>query len=535
MPRDTAERQARFVTAVENTKHHYGLWRGQLVHPQFGVVTDEGEPAGVTMSEVIESGDPITDAKGLGIRLFWRAPKGVIPHFFIRDDHYAALMEAAGSRFHDAAVRVLANFIREEGYSGLRSLVACKAFPKTPFAFGGVYVERDICVNGVPYRPDITVEHAVAGYPRIELEVVNQHPPKSDRLRAARAEGALVLSMNIYDLVQHYILDGRSRDFVPPDDELLARLKNLRFADVKRGDSTEHHTFQAQWLDKEQVPYLRGLCVDVEVLAGRVKRAIETCARLSGKEVLNAVWNVPLEPQYLALERVEDWVVRSADLRFSSDDSVAMPFEIRTVDKVLKNWAGAAIVPPGVALALADLRRARKSLNSEINKLIDIAESCWVSAVKARQEELDGEVPIRRAGAARKFRVLLLGVEKDFRLLEVDMQKFIGANAGGAVRVHRRGPLAGNLARPNALQHALMLSRAEKLRQQLKDAYDFAYASPEGAPLRDLLRLPEDTVLPAMLRREVEALAEVLNSPALPTEQDISRLVKNINVNYEAR
>lgn len=220
---------------------------------------------------------------------------------------------------------------------------------------------------------------------------------------------------------------------------------------------------------------------------------------------------------------------------FGLDGRVAMSDEVREADKVLKNWAGASVVPPGVAIALKNLRAARKFLDGEVCDWLDLAETHWKRAVRARKEEIAEELPHIRAEATRKFRALLLGVEKDFRRLKVDVQKTVEANGNSAVRVHRRGPLAGTLAQPNALQRALLVSRSEKLRQQLKDAYEFVYHDTEGQPLRDLLSLPEDTFLPPALRREVDALAETLNSPDLPTEQDISRLVNSLTERNEAR
>lgn len=530
MPRDIQQIQARSVTAVENTKHHYGLWRGQLVHPQFGVVTDEGEPSGVTMTEILAGEDPITDAKGLGIRLSWRAPTGVIPHFFIRDEHYFEVMRSAYPAFHNAAVRVLAAHIRAEGYAGLRKLVFCKAFLKKPFAFGGVYTERNIGVNGVIYRPDIVVEHAVAGYPRIELEVVNRHPPEADRLRAACAEGALVLTMDIYDLVQHYVLDGRSRSFVPPDDELLARLKRLRFADVKRGDSTGHHEFHARWLDREQAPYLRALCAEVNAVTARVESKAGWFAGLSGLQVLDTVWAFRLPPDQMDLARMEDWVLRQIGLRFGFDDRVVMPAIVCEADKVLKNWAGASVVPPGITEALKDLKAARKLLNSAICDLLYAAETLWKSAVLARKEEIAEEIPRSRTEAARRFRLQLLAVEQGFKPFKNAVEQEVGA-----VRVHRRGALAGAIGHPNNLRRLSLVSQGQRLHEKLRYAYRFAYQDADGQPLRDLLALPDDAFLPPALRREVDALAETLNSPDLPAEQDIIRLVNALTERNEAR
>jgi hypothetical protein len=72
MPRGTQQTQG--ITALEHTKRGYGLWRGEVIHPD--------DPR---MDEIIASGYPITDTKGFGLHYVPVRGAGRIAHFRAHD------------------------------------------------------------------------------------------------------------------------------------------------------------------------------------------------------------------------------------------------------------------------------------------------------------------------------------------------------------------------------------------------------------------------------------------------------------------
>lgn len=595
MPRDTQSTQERFVAANRDTKHHHGLWRGQLVHPQFGVVTGEDVPLGVPMEDIVASGDPITDAKGLGIRFFWRAPKNAIPHFFIRDDHYFAVMQSAFPTFHHAAVRVLAKYVEETGYAGLRKIVACDAFPKTEFSFG-VFVEHPIVVNGTKYQPDILIEHHAEGYPRIELEVVNRHWPEPGRLRAARAENALVLCMNIYDLVQECVMDGKTETFVPSDRDLLERLKRLRFTDGKRGDSAEHHNFQLVWLDKEHVPYLRGLRKELRSWVSAVVKATDTCDSLSGGDALDRIWICRMALKWHNYEQTESWALARAGMEFNADDRVAMPSAVKEIDSLIQSWANASVTPPGIAREISELKTARKKLNLALDGLLSAAERMHDRALEVRREEiileeaeeaarmaerdrlredayrqrmaeeaerqrLAEEARVARAQAeseaeavrrvaeeeAEAIRKVRAPYEKAAKTLNHCRSGLSDAVAAfkdlkrraeretSQVRIHRRGPLAGQVAKPYTNMRAQL---AEEARDILQKVQTFRDGAQPFLGFWDAHEKERPDCVAEHMRNIGEATDDVLDllaSSDLPTKAEVDALVQLLTKNFEDR
>jgi hypothetical protein len=535
MPRDdqnTQDPQIRYVAAVTNTRHGNGLWRGQLVHPEFGTVNDDGEPTGTSIEDVVASGDPITDTKGLGIRLFWRRPANVVAHFFIRDDTYAEAMRTAYPAFHNAAVRVLAAHIREGGWKALRRLVVCSAFPKKPFKVGRVDIERSFCINGETYRPDIVVEHAEPGYPRIELEVVNRHWPEAARLRAARTEGALVLCMNIYDISQAHILNGASASFVPPDDELLEMLSRARFADVQRKDSAEHCTFQIVWRDRETVKYLEGLTYSVDSVIRHVtdftqsvSQAVEQIRAQKVTPWPSCVRPLTARRGPVTSEFVEDWLLQNVGMNFSDEGVLQIPALTREVDRIVSDYAAATNLPPSVRAAASALAQRRSAVDEAVNALLDLAEPLHRLLAQKRARHATATEMQARLSAARLIVRWSCRAAEDYKALSARVPA-----AESSVRVHRRGAGAGQTALPCPISLVSLdfSAKAESLRKTLRALRTLMHEAPEGRSLVELLEM-EESALPGDTVREIASLAARLDGIVLPTEPEVDRLVTLYN------
>lgn len=562
MPHETDEGQdpkIRYVSAVSDTLHGNGLWRGQLVHPQFGTVNEDNVPTGTSIEDVVASGDPITDTKGLGIRLFWRRPAGVVPHFFIRDDAYAEAMRTAYPAFHHAAVRVLAEHIRATGYEGLRRLVVCAAFPKQPFKIGRVRTEQTFCVNGTTYRPDIVVEHAEAGYPRIELEVVNRHPPEQERLEAAEVEGALVLCMGIYDTVQKHILNGASPRFVPRDDELLAMLCRLRFTDLQRRDSAARYSFHVVWRDQETVAYLREL--------GEVADSVAHRVRAWTKEVLRALPTLRdedrtgvdplLQPLLMRrarpyVEDVEEWAVSRVGAHFDRDGVVQVPELTNEVDKVLRDYAAVTDMPSGVRAAVTTFRRQRNDVNHALNALLDAAERVYEALLlrwernaahqrsvsladvrRMRAEEVARAGRLRSVEALRRVLASARVIARGYAEL-VSVVNSLPA-PDGPIRIHRRGERAGQIGRlfvpVNAADFREM---AEHIKQRVRDFHSIPSCVQDAQLALSLIDTPA-SALPPDIATTVAVLAQALKNTPFPDESEIDALVANYAERTESR
>lgn len=519
MPRDyrkTQDPQIRYVAAVTNTRHGNGLWRGQLVHPEFGTVNDDGEPTGTSIEDVVASGDPVTDTKGLGIRLFWRRPANVVAHFFVRDDTYAEAMRTAYPAFHHAAVRVLAAHIREGGWKALRRLVVCSTFPKKPFKIGRVDTERTFCINGETYRPDIVVEHAEPGYPRIELEVVNRHWPEPSRLHAARTEGALVLCMNIYDIVQSHILSGASASFIPPDDELLNMLSRARFADVQRKDSADHCTFQIVWRDRETVKYLEELHEVASVAEKRVrgfsqeiKLALHTWQNQRDSDTTPPLFYPLLNLRgAISVNAVEDWLAGHVGAYFDSEDGLHIAALETEIEPVLRDYESARHLPPGVADAVADLRAAERSTSAALNGLLD---SAGVLA------------PLLAAASERERQADLLQ-----RLLDLATER------RNICRRLRRGGYTRhtNLGALYAIRTVLPRVMAENDRTALRQnaaTLNLILEGSQGSEVEHMFSLMDAGGLSPSLADKLSALLELMGEPDFPTQEEVERRLRSDN------
>lgn len=260
-PKDTEAQVG--LTAPEDTKRGYGLWRGEVIHP-----------ADPRMDEILASGDPITDTKGLGLRYTPVRGSYAVQHFRVNDpDKFSAALDVAFPDVHDAVVRLVAEDIRERGFAALKDWCVSSALPE-PFEVWEVRTEMRC--DG--YRPDICVRHPEGG--QIELEVVNTHAPESDRLEKAWGAGHIVLSMRIRDVVEKIVFSA-GRGVVPEDDELRALLKGRRFTLCGRSEVSEE--VRAVWRDLNLAAYCEDLSHELK-RAWRVYhyRLSETAVMLGG-------------------------------------------------------------------------------------------------------------------------------------------------------------------------------------------------------------------------------------------------------------
>jgi hypothetical protein len=134
-------------------------------------------------------------------------------------------LDAAFPSVHDAVVRVVAEDIRAGGYDALARWCAAGSLPER-FKVAEVTVEKKVTAEGREYQPDIAVWHSEGG--RVELEVVNTHPPDAGRLEAAWCAGHFVLTLGIRDVVEKLVF-SEARGVVPDDETLRALLGQRKF------------------------------------------------------------------------------------------------------------------------------------------------------------------------------------------------------------------------------------------------------------------------------------------------------------------
>jgi len=277
MPYDTEETQAAVVnglTAIEHTKRGYGLWRGEVIHP-----------ASDMAARAAESGEPITDTKGLGLRYVLVRGEKVLPHFRVHDpERFSAALDRAFPAVHDAIVRLVADDVRAGGFDALMRWCARSSLPEA-FGVAGVFVEKPCVAGGVAYRPDIVVAHSEGG--RIELEVVNTHAPGAARCEAAWQAGHLVLSLGVRDLVEQIVF-SEGRNVVPDEAALreLLRGRSFRLAGRERVPDA----VQAVWRDLNLSAYAMGLrgalrAAYVTDLRETLDPVSEICCGLTGSDV----------------------------------------------------------------------------------------------------------------------------------------------------------------------------------------------------------------------------------------------------------
>lgn len=263
-PKDTGAQVG--LTAPEDTKRGYGLWRGEVIHP-----------ADPRMDEILASGDPITDTKGLGLRYTPVRGGSRVEHFRANTEQLSAALDGVFPDVHNAVVRLVAEDIRARGFEALKDWCVSSALPE-PFEVWEVRTEMRC--DG--YRPDICVRHPEGG--QIELEVVNTHAPEAGRLDKAWDAGHIVLSMRIRDVVEKIVFSA-GRGVVPEDDELRALLKGKRFR--LSGRSQIPRAVAQKWKDLNLAVYAQTLLSDLtqtwETYNAEIVRPLEKV--ISGEKV----------------------------------------------------------------------------------------------------------------------------------------------------------------------------------------------------------------------------------------------------------
>jgi hypothetical protein len=406
------------LSARGDTKRGFGMWRGRVIHP------DEPD-----MGEIIASGEPVTDCKGLGLRYTPVRAKGRIPHFRVQDAEFSAALNSAYPAFHHAAVRVLAVYLQQHRYAGLKRLVRAGDLPPTAFRVGSVRTEVTFCVDGVTYRPDIVVESHDAGYPRIELEVVNTHPPAAERVEAAERDNALVLWMNIRDLVERCVFDSSTTLGVPADPDLLEMLLPKWFTSGLSVRS-EAIRFQVLWRDLDQARYLERLADGVEGNEHRIDSVlaevedesallsayvrddrIEDAVRYCGYDsVLKEMCEQDVSPglaeaavTYAVLRKAGFWQPEGGVWQLRLSDEVA---------EVLEDYDRATDVSHTVAPALNRLRGVVETCDARTGDCVRVGQALykvyrevaarWKTAHAARLERERAEAEARRAERERQ-------------------------------------------------------------------------------------------------------------------------------------
>lgn len=355
------------IAAIPNTKRGLGLWRGSIIHP-----ADDRLPE---IKDAIRRGaEPITCAKGLVKLSPVRASiRGATAHFRVNDPDYTAKIDSSYPEFHHAAVRVIANYLSAEGYDGLRRLCYSTCLPEKVFTVGAVTRERVFNVSGVIYRPDIVVEPSEAGYPRIELEVVNTHGPGEERLKAARAERALVLWMNIRDLVEKYVADDR-RALVPDDETLLSALLRLWFTAPTDRESYAAASL-ARWRDLDQAKYMRYLRESLRDAEATVAQSLKIARSIAAGESL-----------HLRPTNDENYVYRELMTGVHASKS-------GEIERLLDHYKHATVMPDETREALTDLREAHSGLKADVrvlesllNIVFRMLQERWLRARKSEED-----------------------------------------------------------------------------------------------------------------------------------------------------
>lgn len=250
-------------------------------------------PASDKAAEAAESGEPITDTKGLGLRYVLVRGEKVLPHFRVHDpERFSAALDRAFPAVHDAIVRLVADDIRADGFRALARWCESSSLPEA-FDVAGVHVEKPCVAGGVAYRPDIVVAHGEGG--RIELEVVNTHPPGVARCDAAWQAGHIVLCLRVRDLVEQTVF-SEGRDVVPDDALLRDMLRGRKFRLAGRERVGE--AVLAMWRDLNMSAYAMDLrdalrWAYAHDLRETVAPVSEICCGLTGSDVGSRVRRDP--------------------------------------------------------------------------------------------------------------------------------------------------------------------------------------------------------------------------------------------------
>ena len=254
-------------TARADTKRGYGLCAGILLHP--------GDKDAVLAA--LESGEPITDNMGLGVRYVHVWPENGTPHFRIHEKDRPAAINRAGATAHDQVVRVVYDALMAGGEEALRLLCQKIDIPSERFDVASVETESRQYVGGQAYQPDITVHLTDARFPRIELEVVYTHDPERKRLELAREKDAVVLVCNIRSVIEKRILNP-STYFEMTDREWLKLVQKQKFRAPR--EASEQSAALIRWRDINQADYLLSF---VPLLNAEVDKADALLNRCSNR------------------------------------------------------------------------------------------------------------------------------------------------------------------------------------------------------------------------------------------------------------
>jgi hypothetical protein len=336
------------IVAPLHTKRGLAKWRGEVVHPGGGRIP-------YITAQIRRGAEGFTCTKEMVKLTHVRAGKnGACAHFRVCDPDYLSRIHGAYPEFHHAAVRVLANYLMDSGYDGLRRVCYGNRLPDKPFVVGSVQRERVIRVGDVVYRPDIVVENAEPGYARIELEVVNLHGPSEERLVAARRENAIVLWMSIRDLVEKFMSDDR-QVLVPDDSTLLAELLRLWFT-CPNEDRAAFEIAHRRWRDLDQAAYMRLLREGLRTIETQIHNVGEAIACVLRSTDLRDFDDMFAGPPSLA--RVRRQMLQ-----------VERPANKREIEAILAAYDGATSIPDTIGAALADLRAAYDAVFAAVPQL----------------------------------------------------------------------------------------------------------------------------------------------------------------------
>lgn len=180
-----------------------------------------------TIQLYLDSDVPLTsEPNGEGIVLILVAykSKSMTAHFRRKDAISSEYLNMVRKNIHGRMIDVVSQYIKQHGEIALKSV--CKA-DVSGFKYDACFVEQNMVVGDIAYRPDIVVYQKDIYFPRIELEVVFTHDIERDRSEALSKSGHLLLSINI----ERWVNDLAQQDIEDvSENEILGFVKAKKFS-----------------------------------------------------------------------------------------------------------------------------------------------------------------------------------------------------------------------------------------------------------------------------------------------------------------
>lgn len=184
-------------------------------------------PNDTNVEQYVNSNTPLTsepNQNGIDLVLVGCGSQHVTAHFRRKDAISSEYLDMVRKNIHNRVIDVVYRYIVENGNDAL--LEICNT-DLEDFEYSKCYVEHNLKIGDLDYRPDIVVYQDQDFLPRIELEVIFTHDIERDRRGLLLRDGHLLLSMRIDSWVTN--LAHQEKTDVS-DNEILTYVKAKKFS-----------------------------------------------------------------------------------------------------------------------------------------------------------------------------------------------------------------------------------------------------------------------------------------------------------------